>query len=287
MNTLTKVFIVLQLAFSIGLAVVVVMAVGGDKEAKDKIRNENIGKTAAQAAGQGYMNEASASNSRLISALAENTRQIETVKADLAKTQNDLALKQTALDTLQSKEAEAQANLGRVSASLNSATERLAAREKEVETMRPEFAKLREQNAQLTTANQQLQDKYDLADKAIKTLQETIAEMKDKPAGTTKVSAGTTGAVPQLFAGTPAAIQINGKITDVKNVGGQTMLTLALGTRDHVQQGTRLTVYRDKLYLGDALVQKATADESIALVTLVAKGQEIRATDLVISGGGL
>ncbi|MEI8198224.1 MAG: hypothetical protein WCI73_20215, partial [Phycisphaerae bacterium] len=270
MNTLTKVFIVLQLAFSIGLAVVVVMAVGGDKDAKDKIHNENIGKNAAVAAFQGAQNEAALSSSRLAQSMSEQAKQIEAIKADLAKTQNDLALKQTALDTLQSEKAEAQANLSRVSASLNSATDRLAAREKEVDTMRPEFAKLREQNAQLTTANQQLQDKYDLADKAIKTLQETIAELKEKPADTSKAAAGTAGTVAQLFAGTPAPIQINGKITEVKNIGGQTMLTLALGTRDHVQQGTRLTIYRDKLYLGDALVQKATADESIAMVTLTA-----------------
>lgn len=285
MSTLTKVFIVLQLVFSIGLAVVVVMAVGSEKETKEKLKEYETGMLAAQAGTGQAINNKSALENQVQTSLEASRKATEDLKTALTQRTQELTQANTRLDVLQGQLTESNSIVSRSQATLSSAQERLTAREKEVEAMRPEFAKLREQNAQLVVANQQLQNSYDLAAKAVKTLQENIAEMKDKPeAATSKASASGTSAAAKILAGTQAPVEINGKVTGLRTDADKVYVTLSLGTRDKVQVDTKFMIYRDNTFVADARVQQVTPAESVAEVTMTAKGQSVQAGDLAKSG---
>ena len=63
MSILTKVFIVLQLVFSIVVAVMVVMTTGPVQKYKQQVAVEQQGRLAAQAQSEMYSNQVAAANS--------------------------------------------------------------------------------------------------------------------------------------------------------------------------------------------------------------------------------
>lgn len=288
MSTLTKIFIVLQLVFSIGLAVVVVMTVGTQNNLGQNLRNEVAGRTAAQAA-----------VSKADSQVATAEQQLQNVQREAAEVQTRLtrenadllrqvADRQTSLEKAEATNMAQLAAQNRLTIALTSLQERLTAREREIDQIRPELARLQQRAAEVERANQQLTNENSLAAKQIRTLQEMLAS---RPAESTPprggASMGAPASVAQMSAGASAPVQINGKITRVQEVSGKTYLSLGLGSRDGVQEGTSFMLYRGNTYLGDATIQKVTADESVAVVTQTAKGQSIRSNDMAISGGGL
>ena len=285
MNILTKTFIVLQLVFSIGLAVMIVLTIGEQNEYKSQVAGEHKARVAAVAAAQDASAKLALAETNLNEAKKDRSNDVAKLSADLERRTNDLNSAKTRQDTLEAQLADATANNTRLTNTIAAVRDQLAARDTDLKDLRPQVADFVKKNAELTRAIDQLSNEKELNVKAIKTLQEEIAVMKRAESAPKTQAAAGGAAVSQLSAGTPTAVQINGKIQKVQDLNGRTFVTLSLGGRDGVQQGNRFTIYRNNEYVGDAVVQRVVPDQAIAEVTVTRKA--VQANDLVISGGGM
>jgi hypothetical protein len=284
-SVLTKVFIVLQLVFSLALAVLVIFTLGSIQNYRKQVESSQVAQIAAAANAVQLQNELTLLQSKADAAMSQ-------AKADAANDQNtiaglktDMAKLQRESDVVSSEAATDKANLTAAVLSVSGLTDQIKARDTELSSARPQVLKLTAENADLNRTNASLQTQLDSADKAIRTLQEEIAKSSTStaPAGT-QANAGTQmeGQTATLAAAAP----VNGKVTDVQAHDGRTFITLSLGERDKVEPNTRFTVFRGDTYVGDAVVTKATIDQSVAVVTITKPGEAVKTDDMVISGAG-
>lgn len=280
MNILTKLFIVLQLVFAIGLAVMVVLTTGEQNRYKTLVVNESKGRLSALAEAQQTSGKLAVAEQNLNKVSEDRRAEVDGLKRDLERRTNEFNSVKARQDTLEAQLAEATSNNTRLTNTIAAVRDQLATRDTELKDLRPLVTETVKKNAELTRAIDQLSNEKELNLKAIRTLQEELAKRAETPKAQT---AGDT--VKQLSAGTPTAVQVNGKIQKVQELNGRTYVTLSLGGRDGVQQGNRFTIYRNNEYVGDAVVQRVVPDQAIAEVTMTRKA--VQANDLVISGGGM
>jgi len=98
---------------------------------------------------------------------------------------------------------------------------------------------------------------------------------------------GNGGQVQMLTSGNTnsAAAQVNAAISNVGNDKGRTLIEFPLGTRDGIQQNTRLFIYRGNNYVADATVERTTPDTSVAVVVTPKGGQSVQKGDIVSTLG--
>lgn len=287
MSILTKVFIVLQLVFSIVVAVMVVMVSGPVQQYKQQVTNAQSGRLAAQAETLVYQNDAATVRSTLNTVKADSQAHVDAAQKAADQARADLVTKQGRLDVLEAQVDEFNKNMTRLTSTNAAQKDQIATLLTELTTMRADYNRVIPQNAELNRKASELANQLDAAQKAIRTLQEELATSQAKPeapkAGAT--AAGTGTAVAQLSVGTPTSIQINGKVQSVETLNGKTFVTLSLGSRDGVAIGNRFLVYRDNTYVGDVVIQRVTPDQTVGVVTI--SKSAVKESDLVISGGGL
>jgi len=280
LSNVTKIFIVLQLALSIGLAVAVVMILGWQTPLQGTLKAEHDGRVAAAALVQKVSNDLAAAKASATLVLADKDKALATANATIQTLQTDLAAAKTRGETLEVQLAEANAGLGRQINLAEGLRQQLAAKDTELTGLRPKVADLTKMNAELVRANNDLSSQQDANLKAISALKEELAIVRQ---GAQKSAAMESGG--QMNAAPVAAVQINGRVEGTNLVNGRTYLTLSLGTRDGVQVGMRFTIYRKDAYVADAVVQRVVPEQSVAVMGV--SKQAPQAGDLVISGGGL
>ncbi len=280
MSTLTKIFIVLQLVFSITLSVFVFLTLGGQQKYKDLVETERSGKIAALAS----LGMANADVSKLQSQYAElqnaKTKEIADLNLELTRRTSDVNSARVRNDQLEAEKAEATANVQRLSTTIQLQQAAIQVRDTELSAIRPENQKLISQNAELNRKNNEQSQQIDLAEKTIRTLQETLASRPAAPQGST----GAASATVATLSGVPTQAVINGTVTKVQDANGKTYATLSLGSRDGVQSNTRLLVYRGNTYIGDATVVRVTPDQAVAQIS--ENKVVVKENDRVISGSG-
>ena len=287
MSILTKVFIVLQLVFSIVVAVMVVMTYGPVQKYKQQIAVEHQARLAATAEIAKSANDRDATLALLEKVKADLQTRVDAAQKAADTARADAVTKQGQVDLLQAGVDGSISNVSRLTSTNAAQKDQIATLLTELTAMRADYNRLVPQNAELNRKNSELANQIDAAQKAIRTLQEELATNQAKSEAP-KAGAATPGAgaaVAALSAGTPTSIQINGKVQKVEDLNGKTFVTLSLGSRDGVAIGNRFLVYRDNTYVGDVVIQRVTPDQTVGVVT-VSKSAP-KASDLVISGGGL
>jgi hypothetical protein len=278
LSTLTKVFIVLQLVCSLVLSVLLVFMVSKQEPYKNRL-NDEVTKSAAYQAIAAKNDEQIATKDANFAAVSNQLKEAQAAAASAA---TDNALKMASLQTNLAKANADNAQLANnVSALTSTSTLQqnlIADMNKSLDDLRPKVATLTSENAQLNRLVNDLKNANDSAEQAIRKLQERIAQAEAAP----KASAiGGTSAV-NLSAQTN--VVINGRITKATQSLGRTLIELSLGTRDGVQVSSRFAVYRDSNYVGDAVVERVSPDQAVAVVTLTKPGQSVQVGDLVMSG---
>jgi len=282
LSTLTKIFIVLQLVVSLIISVVLVFGVGRIQNYKADVDAANTQRVAAQASYQKAQNDILVAQAQVADATAKATAQVN----DLARANNDLTTKNAELASqigaLQARNAQQQNSISQLTSSIDSQNSLLAAKDKELSSLRPDNASLLQKNAELNRVNNELSTQQRFAEQAIRKLQEQLASAPTT--GGAAAPAEGNGAQVASLSAAPGGAQINGKITQVAQSAGHTIIELPLGDRDGVKVNTRFTIYRDTAYVGDAVVQNVFPDSSVAQVTTVKPGDSVKQGDLVMTG---
>jgi hypothetical protein len=289
MNTLTKLFIVLQLVFAIAVSVIVVMTVSALPKYKEQVEAWQKATIAAQAA---LAREVS--NGVSLNALNNTLKQENvTLAAELGNTKNSMASQislaeknNTELTTKISELTATNQTQANVISSLktqytqqseslvkaNADSLKFLNRSEEVNR---ENDKLRQENSQLTKALRMTQERL------VETEQRYDA-LKNAPKQTAGAGGGAGivggGSVPTVAAGyeTP----INGPIGKIEMKDERTYFTLTLGTRDGLQKGMVLMISRGNSYIGDAEIVNTKVNEAVAVIKVLKAGQSVQTGDL-------
>jgi vacuolar-type H+-ATPase subunit I/STV1 len=282
LSTLTKIFIFLQLICSIAVAVVLVFGLSRLQNYRADVDSAEARAVAAQAAYQKSQNDIAVAQAQAADAIAKATGQVN----DLSRANNDLTTKnaqlQSQIGALEARNAQQQNSISQLTSSIDSQNSLLAAKDKELAELRPENASLIQKNAELNRVNNELSTQQRFAEQAIRKLQEQIAQAGATGGGAAAPAEGQGGQVASLTSSASGAI--NGKINQVTQSAGHTLIEIPLGDRDGVKVNTRFTIYRNNGYVGDAVVQKVFPDSSVAQVTVVKPGDSVKQGDLVTTG---
>jgi myosin heavy subunit len=289
LSTLTKTFIVLQLVFAIGLAVMVFMTGNQAVTYRGQLTAAQTKQTAAVAAAREVQTQLATQTAAFNQQLSTKDAEISSLHRDLDTRAGELAQVSSRRDTLEAQVQSLQNDVQRLTTTTSGLKDVVVAKDQELTALRPQVAKLTQQNAELARKNSELSSLQDQSEKAIRTLQENLAQAK-RPAPATSTGSIQNGSaagssVASLSTGTPTSATINGKVTNVETSNGKTFVNLSLGSRDGVQVNNRFTIYRGNDYVGDAVVQKVAPDQSVAVVTV--NRLPVQTSDLVISGSGM
>jgi hypothetical protein len=284
LSTLTKILVVLQLVFSLVVAVVLVFGTAHIENYRAEVDASHMQTVAAQASLAKSQNDVAVANAQV----ADVNSRMASATDELKKQNNDLATKlaQTSSErgALEARNSQQQSSISQLTSSIDSQNKLIAAKDAELAELRPENVSLVQKNAELNRVNNDQSTSNRLAEQAIRKLQEQLAATETGPGKSGAAGPGESSdmGVASLSA-SPANAQINAKITNIAPSAGHTLIEVPLGTRDGVKVNTALRIYRNSGYVGDAVVQSVFADSSVAQVTIVKPGDSIKVGDLVMT----
>ena len=280
MSSLTKILIVLQLVFALVCSVLLVLMVSKQenyKSAMDAANAKCFGLEALVAAEQ--VKSADAKTEASTAREDASRKNSDNIKLEARVTQSLAAAEATALE-LKNQSASLEAKNRELSASIATLTSSNKLKEDELAKLRPQIEDLNRKYGQINQAKSEADNLLRAAENTIKRLQEQLAQLNTTGAGSV-APLGSENQITTFVAGNAGAAQVNGKITDVKVNAGRTLVELPLGTRDGLQVNNKLYVYRGTGYVGDAVVQSVTPDQSIAVIISTKPGETVQAGDLV------
>lgn len=267
MSGLTKVFIVLQLVFSLVVSVLLVLMVSRLEPYKSQLDSAHAGQIAAQALLAAEQNKSQAAQA----AADEARRGLTEAQANLQRTTTELNTRIASLtqsgQASEVKNAQAQTQITSLTNAVATLKDLLAEKDKQLNELTPRVAQLTTQYNEVYRSNNELQNQLRGAEQTIRKLQEQIAAGPAQ--GGTGAATGDSGAqVASLSAANTQApnASINGRIRKVGQLAGRTVIELPLGTRDGVKNSSRFFIYRNNVYLGEAVITTVTPDGSLATV---------------------
>jgi uncharacterized protein YlxW (UPF0749 family) len=276
-------FIVLQLVFALAVSVLLVLMVSKSENYKSQVESTNIKNVAMAATNLKSETEKTAAQAKLSDVQAQlnaATNKLNTATADAAAAASKA---ETANLELQNQIVALRSQITSLNAAISTATSSIAAKDKELDTLRPQVADLTTKYNEIYRAKNEADNQLRATEQAIRKLQEIIAQA---PAGGAGSAAPTGGQVQVLSASSVAAAgKVNGRISNFSTSLGKTLIEMPLGTRDGIQVGTKVFVYRATGYVGDATVTRVTPDQSVATIDSTKPGETVQMGDLVSTTG--
>lgn len=287
MSGLTKIFIVLQLVFSLVVSVLLVLMVAKLEPYKAQVDAAHTGRIAAQTQLAAIQQQLSASEAALTLARSDLQTAVTTGNNALMLAQAANADLTQKLQDATVKAAQAQTQLTSLTNAIATLKDLLSEKDKQLNELTPRVAQLTQQYNEVYRANNELQNQLRGAELTIRKLQEQIAQA---PTGGT--TAPGTGAAPadsgaqvtSLSAANSQAARgpINATVTDINTSAGRTIMEVPLGTRDGVKNGNRFFIYRNNNYLGEAVITTVTPAASVLTVQGTPR-EPIQKGDMVMS----
>jgi len=292
LNTLTKVFVVVQLVLALVLSVLVVMFTYKQQDYRAQLVAAQTAQI-AQAASLTFQESTNTAMQNQLTASENQASQQRATFADqfaaLQGQYNDVNAK---LTVAQSQNLQQSNSITDLTSTVHSLQDVVTNQTNQLNQTRPKLQDYISQNADLNRQLTELTNDRDAAQKQIETLQESIAGLNQQLANSqagNPASRGNLVAMPGMasIVGTPTSVLVNGSIENVAFYNGRTYVSTSLGAKDGIVVGTRLTIYRGQAYIGDMIVQRVVTNESMGLVTLQNPGETVRSNDLVMSGPGM
>ena len=290
MNTLTKTFVLLQLVLALVLSVLVILFADKQQNYRSQVASSQKAQIAAQAMTTQLQQANTNLQTQLTAALQKGAEKAGRLNNTILDLQSKLADDQTTIAQLRVAKSQLQTSITDLTSTVSSLNKQVAEQNSILNTMRPKLLTYVNQNAELGRRITELTNERNVARQTIQVLQESVASLHrqmSKMEVAAKTSSPTSGALSSAVAGVPTSVQVNGTVMKVASYNGHTYVSASLGTRDGVGKGTRLTIYANGRYIGDVVVQKADATESVGVVSLQAPGTTIAPHEMVMSGPGI
>ena len=290
MNTLTKTFVLLQLVLALVLSVLVILFADKQQNYRSQVATSQKAQIVAQAMTSQLQQANTNLQTQLTAALQAGAEKAGRLNNSILDLQSKLADDQTTIAQLRVAKSQLQTSITDLTSTVSSLNKQVAEQNSILNTMRPKLLTYVNQNAELGRRITELTNERNVARQTIQVLQESVASLHrqmSKMEVAAKTSSPTSGALSSAVAGVPTSVQVNGTVMKVASYNGHTYVSASLGTRDGVSKGTRLTIYANGRYIGDVVVQKADATESVGVVSLQAPGTTIAPHEMVMSGPGI
>jgi hypothetical protein len=262
------------------LAVLVVFILGTVRPLKDELQHAEAGRlenSVLRVAAEAKIADAVNNSFNMNSGLTTENAQLKKDKADLTTTLSTTSAAKAKTDADLTIATNTIARDASTMGQMETANSQLTA---EVKDSRPKLAQLAKELAEVNMVNEQQATKLEQAARAIDRLKEQLVDASKPAAG---ASSTGIGGVKTLSVGLATAVPTNGKVVDVKSDNGKTYLALSLGERDNIQVGTRFLISRGDKYIGDAIVERVSPDQSVAVVR-AGNPFPVQVNDLVSSG---
>jgi hypothetical protein len=285
LSALTKMFIVLQLVFSLVCAVLLVLFISKTENYKTRVteaQSQNVGLAVSYANAERAQKAAEANAAALqaqyndaMNRLARANTDLTAAKADLAAANAKAEASQQAADAVNST----------LAASNKTYSAIIDAYKAELDKLRPQVAELTKQYADIYRAKNEVDNQLKAAEQSIRKLQVMLAQGGGGSAGAV-APLGSDGQIQVLTASNAAnGGKVNGQISDVALAQGRTLIEMPLGERDGLKVGTRMYVYRASGYIGDATVERVSTNQAVAVVVSTKPGESVKVGDLVSTVG--
>ena len=290
MNTLTKTFVLLQLVLALVLSVLVILFADKQQNYRSQVATSQKAQIVAQAMTSQLQQANTNLQTQLTAALQAGAEKAGRLNNSILNLQSKLADDQTTIAQLRVAKSQLQTSITDLTSTVSSLNKQVAEQNSILNKMRPKLLTYVNQNAELGRRITELTNERNVARQTIQVLQESVASLHrqmSKMEVAAKTSSPTSGTLSTAVAGVPTSVQVNGTVMKVASYNGHTYVSASLGTRDGVGKGTRLTIYANGRYIGDVVVQKADATESVGVVSLQAPGTTIAPHEMVMSGPGI
>ena len=290
MNTLTKTFVLLQLVLALVLSVLVILFADKQQNYRSQVATSQKAQIVAQAMTSQLQQANTNLQTQLTAALQAGAEKAGRLNNTILNVQSKLADDQTTIAQLRVAKSQLQTSITDLTSTVSSLNKQVAGENAILNTMRPKLLTYVNQNAELGRRITELTNERNVARQTIQVLQESVASLHrrmSKMEVAARTSSPTSSALSTAVAGVPTSVQVNGTVMKVASYNGHTYVSASLGTRDGVGKGTRLTIYSNGRYIGDVVVQKADATESVGVVSLQAPGTTIAPNEMVMSGPGI
>jgi hypothetical protein len=278
-------FIVLQLVFSLVCAVLLVLFISKTENYKNTVndvRTQNVGLAASLANAERVKTVAESGANTVQGQFNDAMNQLTKAKADASA---NSAKQDAALLDLKNQIASRDATNQALTSANSSDAATIAANNAELAKLRPQVADLTKQYNEAYRAKNEGDNQLKAAELAIRKLQETIAQMPGGGAGAA-APPGSENQIQVLTASSAvAAGKVNGRVSDVAQAQGRTLIEMPLGERDGIKVGTKMYVYRASGYVGDATVERVSPDQAVAVVVSTKPGESVKVGDLISTVG--
>ena len=282
MSALSKILIVLQLVFAVAVSVLLVLMISNQQNYKDAAATANARASSLSAEVQMGQNANAAAEARA----SEASKKEAQASNDLAKLRAESNAKQQSdqsrILTLEGEKNALNAQIQTLTAGVAAAQNAINAKDKELGELRPIVNQKTVEYNQLVREHNEAQNQLRANEKAIRALQEQLAA--GAPAGATS-GAGSDGQVARITNAGPSSGAINARITSVMEGPGRTLIELPLGSRDGIKQDTLMFIYRSSGYVADAVIERVTANTSVAVITKTKEGQAVQVGDTISTLG--
>ncbi|MCC7192453.1 MAG: hypothetical protein IT444_06675 [Phycisphaeraceae bacterium] len=289
MSVLTKVFVVLVTVLSILLVALFVPFVAKTENYKEQVR---LAKTEAEGARQTAAQRQTEINT-MQNKQTEAYVQLQSAKALVD--QQVLALNdrlaQSEKEGLEAKAdlVKREADLTQLSAAAKLSTQLQEAMEAELRDRRTAMVSQQTRMIELQDRIEEITSQLQAAERQRKRDAERLVDLETQLAETTKrlaqggsaVAANTAG--PTAPATFESSVTINGSVTKVDKVEGDSFAQINVGSAGGVEENMRFLVHRGDVYLGTLVITAVDTNAASGRMTL--STGDIQAGDKVLSGG--
>jgi hypothetical protein len=288
MSTLTKIFIILQLVFSLTLSVMVALWVGSQPKYKEQVEAQARMTMAAQAA---LAREEYISNARS-NAVAQLTAALQADqnanKQRLLDSANALAAKERETADLNARINEIDATNRQYAATIQSLKDQYTTVSTQLTALQNDNLKQLRRSEELARINESVTTERDALLKSLSKTQEELKavtnlydDVKNHPAAGAGAGSAGGGSIVDGSVTPLVKTTVNAAVTKVDETNGKTSFALPLGKRDGMQNGQRLIISRNNSYIGDAIVVSTNVDALVAQVDILKRGETVHAGDIV------
>ena len=213
---------------------------------------------------------------RLASATNSQTQlrgQLTKLRSDLEGLENDLSARRAELTTARQTVSEVNAVNAAATSALNNAQQAQQVQQEQLAQLRTRIDEVTTQNVELNTELGNVAASRQVLDRERRNLAERLRELQQQQTRTSR-ALEDAGLDPRAIAEGRTRVQgnpppINGVVVDLRTVGGNTVVTVSVGSNDDVREGTEFKVVDQTTgnFLGNVTIQYVDADESVGFLT--------------------
>lgn len=284
MHIITKILVVFAAAFSMALAALTsVYALNADKVVAGY---EDLDVKAREAKAQYDLQSSQFADERadLQAELAAKNADLNDLRSERARLESELTSLRIATKQAQDGAARVERQIGDLGKTADTQATIVQTLTNEVRTLRETGLAIKNQNIDLLARLNDLESENDVLTQTNRALQVTIADLQGREDGP-DFPVRRDGERPEAVAisGPP----VMGRVQAVREVNGQLLAEITLGSRDRVRENSKLFITRDDRWLADLVIVRTDIQSSVGRVDALGRTDiEVREGDVVLSSLG-